>query len=137
MSFFTKLFTGSPAADKVAATLQDSAKSAFTILDEAFETSQEKTEAKQKATAVFLDAWKTTQNESTGTAEARRWFLQQITCYVMAACSLCILASITGKQTIAENIVTYVKAFYIGEAFVAAYSFYFLAHIIKSFGAKQ
>ena len=60
MSFWTKLFTGAPAADKVAATIQDSAKSTFSLIDNAFYTDQEKAAAKGEALKMYSELIKTT-----------------------------------------------------------------------------
>lgn len=131
MSFWSRLLAGGKTPETVAKTLQESAKSTFSIIDNAFYTDQEKAEASAKALDAYIEVYKTTMNESTGTAEARRWFLQVITNYVLLACTICIGAELLGHGGVAEAIVRYVTAFQIGWAFVAAVGFYFLTHVAK------
>ena len=131
MSFFSQLFLGGKAAESVADTLNTSAKGIFSLADNAFYTDQEKSAASQKAMDAYIDVYKATMNESTGTAEARRWFLQMITNYILLMATLCILAKWFDRSDLALTIMEVVKDFYIGEAFVAAVSFYFLTHVVK------
>jgi len=136
MSFFSRLLGGGKTAETVSKTLQDSAKSTFSILDEAFHTDQEKSEANAKAVDAYIEVYKTTMQESTGTAEARRWFLQTITNYILLAATVCIVSIVMGAPEIAKAITDVVTAFQIGWAFVAAVSFYFLTHVAKNISKK-
>lgn len=126
MSFWTKLFTGAPAADKVAATIQDSAKSTFSLIDSAFYTDQEKAAAKGEALKMYSELIKTTTQESTGTAEARRWFLQTITNFMMSLALIGIVAEVFGYSSVSAIIKDYVVSWQFGWAFVSAVSFYYL-----------
>ena len=72
MSFWTKLLTGGKTAETISETLKESASATLSIVDEAFHTDQEKAEAKAKAIDAYIEIYKTTMQESTGTAEARR-----------------------------------------------------------------
>ena len=136
MSFFSKLLGGGKTSETVAETLKDSAKSTFTILDDAFYTDEEKAVNKAKAVDAYIEVYKTTMNESTGTAEARRWFLQCITNYILLSATVSILAIVLGYPEIAKAITDVVTAFQIGWAFVAAVGFYFLTHIAKGITKK-
>lgn len=137
MSFFSRLFLGGKTAETVSETLKESAKATFSIIDEAFHTDQEKSEANQKAVDAYIELYRTTMQESTGTAEARRWFLQVITNYVLAAATLSMLAQLFDRPDIAEVITRVIVDFQIGWAFVAAVGFYFLTHVAKNiFGRK-
>ena len=136
MSFFSKLLGGGKTAETVSETLRESAKSTFSIIDEAFHTDQEKSEANAKAVDAYIEVYKTTMNESTGTSEARRWFLQVITNYILLAATISIVSIVAGVPEIAEAITKVVTAFQIGWAFVAAVSFYFLTHIAKNIAKK-
>lgn len=131
MSFWSKLFGGSKTAETVSETLRDSAKSTFSIIDNAFYTDQEKAEASKQAMDAYIEVYKTTMNESTGTAEARRWFLQVVTNYVLLAATIAIGSTVLGYPEIAKAITEVVTAFQIGWAFVSAVSFYFLTHVAK------
>lgn len=126
MSFWTKLLTGAPAVDKVASTIQESAKSTFGLIDNAFYTDQEKATAKAEALKMYSELIKTTTQESTGTAEARRWFLQTITNFMMALALIGIVSEIAGYPHVAGTIKTYVVEWQFGWAFVSAVSFYYL-----------
>jgi len=137
MSFFSKLFLGGKTAETVATTLKDSAAATFTILDESFETSQEKTEAKAKAVEAYIEIYKTTMQESTGTAEARRWFLQTITNFIMAMAVCALLSMIAGRPDIKDSIIEVVKDFQLGWAFVAAVGFYFMTHVAQAIMGKK
>lgn len=137
MSFFSKLFLGGKTAETVADTLKDSAKASFSILDEAFNTDQEKSEAKAKAVDAYIEIYKTTMTESTGTAEARRWFLQTITNYILLCATLCMVAKFFHRDDLAATIIEVVAAFYIGQAFVAAVSFYFMTHVASAIMGKR
>jgi Pyruvate/2-oxoacid:ferredoxin oxidoreductase gamma subunit len=136
VSFFSKLFLGGKTAETVATTLKDSAAATFSILDESFETSQEKTEAKAKAVEAYIEIYKTTMQESTGTAEARRWFLQTITNFIMAMAVCALLAMIFQRPDIKDAIVEVVKDFQLGWAFVAAVGFYFMTHVAQAIMGK-
>jgi len=129
MSFFSQLFLGGKTAESVAKTLESSASSVFSLADNAFFTDQEKSAAGQKAMDAYIEIYKTTMTESSGTAEARRWFLQMITNYILLMATLCIIAKSFHRDDLALTIMEMVKTFYIGEAFVAAVSFYFLTHV--------
>lgn len=129
MSFFDKLFLGGKAPETVAETLKNSAAASFTILDEAFNTDQEKAEAKAKAVDAYIEIYKTTMQESTGTAEARRWFLQTITNFIMTMSVCALIAMIFGRPDIKDAIVQVVRDFQLGWAFVAAVGFYFMTHV--------
>lgn len=128
MSFWTKLLTGAPAVDKVAATIQESAKSTFGLIDDAFHTDEEKSAAKAEALKMYSELIKQTTQESTGTAEARRWFLQTITNFMMALALIGIVAECAGYPRVAEIIGKYVVDWQFGWAFVAAVGFYYLTH---------
>jgi hypothetical protein len=129
MSFWSKLFIGGKTAENVSETLKDSAKATFGILDEAFHTDQEKSEAKAQAVAAYIEIYKTTMSESTGTAEARRWFLQTITNFIMTMAVGALLAVLFGRPDIKDSIVLVVTEFQLGWAFVAAVGFYFMTHV--------
>jgi len=129
MSFWSKLFVGGKTAENVSETLKDSAKATFGILDEAFHTDQEKAEAKAQAVAAYIEIYKTTMSESTGTAEARRWFLQTITNFIMTMAVCALLAMLFDRPDIKESIVEVVREFQLGWAFVAAVGFYFMTHV--------
>lgn len=129
MSFWTKLFTGGKTAENVSETLKESAKATFGILDEAFHTDQEKSEAKAEAVKAYIDIYKTTMQESTGTAEARRWFLQAITNFIMTMAVCALMAQVSGRDDIKNAIVEVVREFQLGWAFVAAVGFYFMTHV--------
>lgn len=129
MSFWSKLFVGGKTAENVSETLKDSAKATFGILDEAFHTDQEKSEAKAQAVAAYIEIYKTTMSESTGTAEARRWFLQTITNFIMTMAVGALLAVLFGRPDIKDSIVLVVTEFQLGWAFVAAVGFYFMTHV--------
>ena len=126
MSFWTKLLTGAPAVDKVASTIQESAKSTFGLIDNAFYTDQEKATAKAEALKMYSELIKTTTQESTGTAEARRWFLQTITNFMMALALIGIVAEVAGYPNVSAIIKDYVVNWQFGWAFVSAVSFYYL-----------
>jgi len=136
MSFFDKLFLGGKTAETVATTLKDSASASFTILDEAFDTDQEKREAKAKAVDAYIEIYKTTMQESTGTAEARRWFLQTITNFIMAMAVCALFAMIFNRPDIKDAIILVVKDFQLGWAFVAAVGFYFMTHVAQAIMGK-
>lgn len=136
MSFFSKLFLGGKTAENVSETLKDSAKSTFSILDEAFNTDQEKSEAKAKAVDAYIEIYKTTMTESTGTAEARRWFLQAITNFIMTMAVCSLLAMVFDRPDIKDAIILTVKEFWLGEAFAASVGFYFMTHVAKAIMGK-
>lgn len=136
MSFFSKLFLGGKTAETVATTLKDSASASFTILDEAFNTEQEKAEAKAKAVDAYIEIYKTTMSESTGTAEARRWFLQTITNFIMTMAICSLLAMVFNRPDIKDAIILTVKEFQLGWAFVAAVGFYFMTHVAQAIMGK-
>ena len=131
MGFFSRLLLGGKTAENVSETLRESAKSTFSIVDEAFHTDQEKAEANAKAMDAYIDLYKTTIQESTGTAEARRWFLQVITNYILLMATLCILAKWFNRPDLSKTIMDVVVAFQLGWAFTAAVGFYFLTHVVK------
>jgi len=137
MSFLSKLFLGGKTAETVADTLKDSAKSTFGILDEAFHTDQEKAEAKAKAVDAYIEIYKTTMTESTGTAEARRWFLQAITNFIMTMAVCALLAMVFGHPEIKDSIIEVVREFQLGWAFVAAVGFYFMTHVAAAIMGKK
>jgi hypothetical protein len=132
MSFLSRLFTGSKPAEDIAATVRESAKSTFSLIDNAFYTDQEKAAAKGDALKMYSNLLESTFKESTGTAEARRWFLQLISTYVLALCTICMLLTTFGMTDAAVIIKDTAKEFWIGEAFAGAVSFYFLTHIAKA-----
>lgn len=136
MSFFSRLLGGGKTAETVSETLQESAKSTFSIIDNAFYTDQEKALANAKATDAYIEVYKTTMKESTGTAEARRWFLQTITNYILLAATVAIVSIVLGAPEIAKAITDVVTAFQLGWAFVAAVSFYFLTHVAANIRGK-
>lgn len=132
MNFFSRLFAGGKAAEDVAATVRESAGSTFRLIDEAFHTDEEKSAAKADAMKMYAGLIESTTRESTGTAEARRWFLQLITTYTLVLCTACIVLTAFGATEAAKVIKETAKEFWIGEAFAAAVSFYFLTHFAKA-----
>jgi len=136
MSFFSRLFLGGKAAENVSETLRESAKSTFSILDEAFHTDQEKSEAKAQAVQAYIDIYKTTMAESSGTAEARRWFLQTITNFMLLMAVVCIIAKWFGRPDLSDTVIQVVVEFQLGWAFVAAVGFYFMTHVAAAITGK-
>jgi len=140
MGFFSgvvKLFTGNaPAIETLATTVQETAKGGLGLIDNAFFTDQEKSKANSDMVNAYIDLYKTTIQESTGTAEARRWFLQTITTYVICACTVSMACVITGNKEAAVVIVDMCRQFWIGEAFTAAVSFYYMTHVAKAIFEK-
>jgi hypothetical protein len=132
MTFLARFFAGGKTAETVAATVQDSAKATFSLIDNAFYTDQEKAEHKAKAMDIYADLIKTTTQESTGTAAARRWFLMVITSYTLTAATCCIVLTMMGNSAGAAIIKQIISEFWIGEAFASAVSFYYLTHFAKA-----
>ena len=138
-SFIGGLFGGGKSAETVASTIQDTAKSGMSIIDNAFFTDQEKSAASAKLMDTYAQLMLSTTQESSGTAEARRWFLQRITHFVffvaLVVMGLQVAAVFTGNIQYVEAakvISQTVKDFWIGEAFAGAVSFYYLTHVAKA-----
>lgn len=142
-AFVTGLFGSSKPAETVAQTIQETAKSGMSIIDNAFFTDQEKSAASAKMVDVYAQLMLSTTQESTGTAEARRWFLQRITHYVFFAATVVMILQIAAIFTgntlysdAAKVVVQTIKEFWIGEAFAGAVSFYYLTHVAKAIKGK-
>ncbi len=132
-SAIANFFGGSPpAVETLAKTVQETAKGGIGLIDNAFFTDQEKSAANKSMVDAYIDLYKTTTQESTGTAEARRWFLQTITTYVICCCTVSMACVVTGNREAAIVIVDMCRQFWIGEAFTAAVSFYYMTHVAKA-----
>ena len=141
-----KLFgIGGKTTENISEVLKDSAKSTFTLIDEAFHTDQEKSEAQAKATDAYLRLWELTTKENSGTAEARRWLLHKVTDFVLWCAAISIFISILGvafpeysKESIAavDVIFKIIDGWKIGWAFVSGISFYYITHAVKGISGK-
>jgi len=143
MSFLSKLFSGGKAAENVSETIKETAKSGMSIIDNAFFTDQEKSAASAKIMDTYAQLMLQTTQESTGTAEARRWFLQRITSFIMFVALVvmglevsCVFTENELYHKASTVIVQVIKDFWLGEAFTAAVSFYYLTHFAKAMRGK-
>ena len=126
MSWFSKLL----GTDKALDVVKDSAKSTFSIIDEAFHTDQEKAEGKLKAANIWLESQRTIAKQSAPTAISRRviaWAIIGLVVFFCVQGSLYIALEQTEKLT---DLLKFIKAMWIGEAFTAVMVFYFGAHLL-------
>ena len=140
LSFFTK------APEVAIETVRESAAAGFKLIDESFDTADEKREAKSEIIKIYAGLWESTTKETTGTSEARRWLLHRITNFVLNAALACIVLGIIGVLKPEWNdqcllVVTIIKEiiidWQIGWAFVAGVSFYYITHIAKAVGGGK
>ena len=124
-------FLSKKSTENITETVRDSAKSAFSIIDEAFHTDQEKAEASAKAVETYCKIWEFTTKENTGTSVARRNLMDRLTNFILIACAVCICADIANLEGVSDSVVEHIKAFYIGEALAGGTAFYFLTHVAK------
>lgn len=133
MNFFTRLFLGE-GSSTAAKALADSAEASFELIDEAFDTDQEKREHKQKVVAQLIEARKAIASD--GNAEARFWFLQQITNICFALCGSALIASLCKREDLVKTVLAIADTFYLGWAFSAAITFFFLVDVSSAAGIK-
>ena len=127
MGWFGKLL----GTDKALDTVKESAKSTFSIIDEAFYTDQEKSESKAKAVNQWLQAQKIVAAQSAPTAISRRviaWAVIGIVCFMVL--QGCLYIGFDDDLRV-QKLIELAKAFWIGEAFTSVMVFYFGAHILK------
>lgn len=130
MSWLTKLL----GTDKALDIVKESASSTFSILDEAFDTDQEKRESKLKTAQVWLEAQRVIAKQSAPTAISRRiiaWTIIGIVAFFCIQGSIYIGFDDSSRLT---SLILFAKAMWIGEAFTSVMVFYFGAHI---FGGKK
>jgi len=141
MSWFGKLI----GTDKALDIVQDTAKSTFGIIDNAFYTDQEKTQdgiaAKNKATELWLDSQALIIKQSSGTSVSRRiiaWSVISIVIFMLLQVSLAAwlvpkgYISATDSDAIIASLMSFADKFSIGWAFVGVIVFYFGAHVMEA-----
>jgi hypothetical protein len=129
-NFLSRLFLGEHVPDVIT----DSAKSTFNLIDEAFNTDDEKRTAKQEALKLIIEAHKFTAND--GNAPARFWFLQQITNFTFVLATGALIAALNNNLVVVSTIKDIAIDFNIGWAFVATITFFFIADITSASGFK-
>ena len=128
MGWFGKLL----GTDKAMDTVKESAKSTFSIIDEAFYTDQEKADTRAKAAAIWLSAQKVVATQSAPTAISRRiiaWSIIGIVCFMVLQGCIYVAFDDAGRI---EKLIELAKSFWIGEAFTSVMVFYFGAHLLGS-----
>ena len=127
MGWFGKML----GTDKAMDTVKESAKSTFSIIDEAFYTDQEKADNKAKAANMWLQVQKVVATQSAPTAISRRiiaWSIIGIVTFMVL--QGCLYVAFEDDARI-DSLIKLAKAFWIGEAFTSVMVFYFGAHIFK------
>ena len=127
MSLWGKL-TGTDKAIELAET---TVKGGFNLIDEAFDTDQEKGERRLQLTNVWLETQKLIGKESTPSAMTRRILAWGIFFLVIIIFSLGVYYIETEQATKIETLKNWASDLWIGQAFIAAWTTYFLKHVVK------
>ena len=117
MSFFGKLLGSDKAIDGI----NDIASTGMRMWDKSEFTAQEKTESLLK----LIEA-----SKSKETSISRRIMAWAILAVVIITFALCVSLLFHDQKEMVKSIVELVKVFWIGEAFVTSWGFYFLTHVL-------
>jgi len=127
MSLWGKI-TGTEKAIDLAET---TVKSGFHLLDEAFDTDEEKGERKIKVLDMWLHTQELIGKESTPSAMTRRVLAWGIFFLIILLLSGGVYYIETDQLAKLNSLKEWANELWIGQAFVAAWTTYFLKHVVK------